>query len=576
MDLFDNLKLRNRLLFILVTSIFILLLLPSLLNSYSLEPDSKVLTHAVLKLNYNHCPSGYKKFSKSYHLGDYGTDRVRACGKRVNFSELDNDSKVVIDMKAVLSWSDSCPSGYTKSSHDSHDGKYCTEPLKLCLKKTTKENVLNTDDSFLNGLYFNNQGYSSSCPTQTYYNWKRSSLHTNGHSGDYCKDNILLCQKEYRCADFDEDGYYSYNSHPDCSAADMTRDCDDTDASLNWDDVDGDGYSTCDGDCDDTNASLNLDDADGDGYSTCDGDCNDTNHNVNPGLPENPYNDFDDNCDGNLDKRIMCYDYDEDGFFSERSDSECTNAPFDCDDRDPTKNSNSSEICDFKDNDCDGDVDEGLNCCVDRDEDNYNSTIYPDDRCGVIDCNDDNPSIYPGNGCDGSDLESSFFGVCKDGYYWDGHKCVTLTCTDSDDDGYNATSEGCGLDDCDDSNTSINPNATEVCDNNVDDDCDGLVDLDDEECGSAGTAGRAIKLNISDFTFSYSIMGVLEASVVTNASASCQMTTYPSQDFGVMTYSFTNTTQVSSSPLRYRHETVRDINLSASSYEVEVSCVPTN
>ena len=50
-------------------------------------------------------------------------------------------------------------------------------------------------------------------------------------------------------------------------------DCDDSDPALNWDDVDGDGASTCDGDCDDADPALNLDDLDGDGYSPCDGDC---------------------------------------------------------------------------------------------------------------------------------------------------------------------------------------------------------------------------------------------------------------------------------------------------------------
>ena len=46
-------------------------------------------------------------------------------------------------------------------------------------------------------------------------------------------------------------------------------DCDDTDPALNVDDLDGDGYSTCDLDCDDNDATANLDDADGDGYATC-------------------------------------------------------------------------------------------------------------------------------------------------------------------------------------------------------------------------------------------------------------------------------------------------------------------
>jgi hypothetical protein len=63
--------------------------------------------------------------------------------------------------------------------------------------------------------------------------------------------------------DADGDGY------------DSSVDCDDNDAWLNWDDVDGDGYSSCDGDCDDDNWDLDPADYDGDGLSSCDGDCDD-------------------------------------------------------------------------------------------------------------------------------------------------------------------------------------------------------------------------------------------------------------------------------------------------------------
>lgn len=52
-------------------------------------------------------------------------------------------------------------------------------------------------------------------------------------------------------------------------------DCDDSDSWYNLSDSDGDGLSSCDGDCDDTDASLNWDDADSDGVSSCEFDCND-------------------------------------------------------------------------------------------------------------------------------------------------------------------------------------------------------------------------------------------------------------------------------------------------------------
>ncbi len=53
-------------------------------------------------------------------------------------------------------------------------------------------------------------------------------------------------------------------------------------------------------------------------------------------------------------------------------------------------------------------------------------------------------------------------------------------CHDMDEDGYD--DEACGGDDCDDADPDVNPGAAEVCDNGVDDDCDGKVDGDDPDC----------------------------------------------------------------------------------------------
>jgi len=57
----------------------------------------------------------------------------------------------------------------------------------------------------------------------------------------------------------------------------------------------------------------------------------------------------------------------------------------------------------------------------------------------------------------------------------------TGECWDADGDGY--ADEACGGDDCDDGTYSTHPNAPEDCVNGVDDDCDGAVDGDDQECG---------------------------------------------------------------------------------------------
>lgn len=49
--------------------------------------------------------------------------------------------------------------------------------------------------------------------------------------------------------------------------------------------------------------------------------------------------------------------------------------------------------------------------------------------------------------------------------------------TDADADGYGANV------DCDDADGSVNPGATEVCDDGVDNDCDLFYDGDDSDCG---------------------------------------------------------------------------------------------
>jgi len=60
-------------------------------------------------------------------------------------------------------------------------------------------------------------------------------------------------------------------------------------------------------------------------------------------------------------------------------------------------------------------------------------------------------------------------------------------CTDVDGDTYSPEPAGCGPVDCDDDDAAINPGATELCDDNVDNDCDGLIDSADPACGWTGT-----------------------------------------------------------------------------------------
>ncbi len=332
-------------------------------------------------------------------------------------------------------------------------------------------------------------------------------------------------------ADGDGDGFGNIIAtiescdQPDGYITDST-DCNDLEAAIN---PDADEY--CDGvdnDCDgviDEDSALDVStwyrDLDHDGYGDADSttdactapvgfvtdstDCDDTLFDVNPAASE-LCNGMDDDCDGEIDESsaldaITWYmDRDGDGFGDPDIDLVACDQPSmyvvngsDCDDLEPEVYPGAPEYCNGIDDNCDGETDESPAVDMsswyrDLDGDGYGDSGFEllscDQPSGFIadgsDCDDLHAANHPGadeycdgadNDCDGDIDESDALDVRT--WYQDadaddfGNAEVETQACDKPD-GYVRDSS-----DCDDASADVNPAAEEICEDGIDNDCDG-------------------------------------------------------------------------------------------------------
>ena len=208
-------------------------------------------------------------------------------------------------------------------------------------------------------------------------------------------------------------------------------------------------------------------------------DCDDATPAVNPGAAE-VCNGIDDDCDALVDDddasvdlstgQAWYADSDADGYGNSAAATTACDAPAnhvadatDCDDGEGAVNPGATEVCNERDDDCDGLVDDadtsldtstGTTWYEDADGDGYGVSTASLAACEAPsgyaalsgDCDDADTDYNPGAalGCDGEDYD-----------------CDGVVDSDADGDGH--ADEACGGDDCDDSDASILPDSSGDC-----------------------------------------------------------------------------------------------------------------
>ncbi|MBL7922723.1 MAG: hypothetical protein JNL88_00850 [Bacteroidia bacterium] len=200
----------------------------------------------------------------------------------------------------------------------------------------------------------------------------------------------------------------------------------------------------------------------------------------------------------------------------------CTGAPSgavadntDCNDANAAVNPAAADVCNGLDDDCDGTTDEGcsaLTFYADTDNDSYGNPssfivqTNPVPPAGYVadntDCNDGNASVNPAATELCNNMDDDCDGSIDEGF-------------DADNDGYTSCNG-----DCDDNNAAVNPLAAEAC-NGIDDDCNGLTDDNVPAIPSLGAINGTLSACLPG------IAGSASFSVAPVATATTYMWTVP-------------------------------------------------
>lgn len=232
-------------------------------------------------------------------------------------------------------------------------------------------------------------------------------------------------------------------------------------------------------------------------YVANDDDCDDSDIFDNPGGTETCNGD-DEDCDGIEDDGLLFVDYytdgDLDGYGAGSATSACSMPSgmvvdnTDCNDASGTVHPGATETCNSTDDDCDGSTDEGVQTTfyLDSDSDGYGVSSTTSMACSTpigyadvsTDCNDAAGSINPGASETCNSLDDDCDSSVDEGL------ATTVSYLDSDSDGYgdlaNPHSAYCAVPsgyaasstDCNDAVFAVNPGATDVANNGLDDNCD--------------------------------------------------------------------------------------------------------